>query len=587
MRICMVSPFAWSQPHPVNEHIAAAASELERRGHQAVVLVPSNRAGDLAAGRRALRALERDGTPLLGTVALGPAIPVSRRSALGIGVAARANLSLALTHDRFNIVHAHEPALPSLPYLALRRTESFAVATFHSPDRIAYPPGKPARERLLTRVDILTATSTEAAQAAGLRFPGEYTLLPEGVRVPEEIQWIGDRRRRFVLEWSAEEPARAQAALRALRALPDYELVFLRTRPLSGRPSIPRALRGRVHVRTALDERARAAELVGALGFVPAELGLRRLHLEAALLGVVTLDPPGAAEQPELLAAALARLAEDRAWQARASGQARLTGEQASAAALGDTLEQLYGQTVRRRRAARASADPLAGRPYVLCDLHLHTEHSYDCSVPVADLLDQAEAQELGAVAITDHNVFSGALEALELARDRTLTVIPGEEVMTDGSGEVIGLFLEREIPRGLTFAETVAAIREQGGLVYLPHPFDRMHVIPPASLLHRHLGEIDVLEVYNARLLRENFNDEALRFARKYDLTMGAGSDAHVLQGLGTGVVRMRAFEGPEEFLLSLRRGEILRRSKSLLYLQGLKWVAQARERRARTRVR
>jgi hypothetical protein len=213
----------------------------------------------------------------------------------------------------------------------------------------------------------------------------------------------------------------------------------------------------------------------------------------------------------------------------------------------------------------------------------MHTEHSHDCSVPVADLLDHAEEQGLGAIAITDHNVFSGAQEAVELARGRHLVVIPGEEVKTDGNGEVIGLFLREEIPRGMTMEETIAAIRAQGGIVYLPHPFDRLHAIPDARTLHRHLGEIDVFEVYNARLLLDGYNDEALRFARKYNLTMGAGSDAHVLQGVGTGAVRMRAFENAEEFLISLRSAEILRRPKSLVYLQSMMWGAPARDRRAR----
>ena len=93
-------------------------------------------------------------------------------------------------------------------------------------------------------------------------------------------------------------------------------------------------------------------------------------------------------------------------------------------------------------------------------------------------------------------------------------------------------------------------------------------------------LDEIDVFEVYNARLLFEGYNDEALRFARKYNLTAGAGSDAHVLQGVGTGALRMRAFQDPEEFLISLRTAEVLRRPKSLAYLQSLKWVAQVKER-------
>ena len=157
--------------------------------------------------------------------------------------------------------------------------------------------------------------------------------------------------------------------------------------------------------------------------------------------------------------------------------------------------------------------------------------------------------------------------------------MIPGEEIKTDNQGEIIGLFLTQDIPRGMSFSETIEAIRDQGGLVYLPHPFDRLHAIPDPATLHRHIAEIDVFEVFNARLLRDSFNDEALRFAQKYRLLQGAGSDAHVLQGVGTGAVRMRRFEGPEEFLLSLRTAEILHRPKSLAYLQSLKWVAQVKE--------
>ena len=162
----------------------------------------------------------------------------------------------------------------------------------------------------------------------------------------------------------------------------------------------------------------------------------------------------------------------------------------------------------------------------------MHTHRSHDCSIEPQALIDHAEAEGLGAIAVTDHNVFAGALETVELARDRELIVIPGEEVKTDNQGEVIGLFLREEIPRGMTFAETIEAIREQDGIVYVPHPFDRMHAIPSAATLLRHVAEIDVLEVYNARLLFDAYNDEALRFQRKYGLLAGAGSDAHVLAG-------------------------------------------------------
>jgi predicted metal-dependent phosphoesterase TrpH/glycosyltransferase involved in cell wall biosynthesis len=581
----MVTPFAWSQPHPVNDHVAGAAEELRRRGHEVVVLAPSGRATDLAAGRRALKQLGRAGTPLEDVVALGPAIPISRKSRLGVPIGVRANLELALSRDRFDVLHGHEPGLPSLSYLALRDARGLAVATFHSSERLGYPPGKKQRERLLARLDALTAVSEEAAAAAAGRFPGDYALLPRGVDL--DLVRPGKPRARFVLEWRPEELPRLREAYRALAELPGWELLVLRTTSLSGRPYVPRAVRGRVTVRTALDARSRAEALASAAGLVPAARGNERLPLEAAAAGVPVVDPPGAGDQPELVAAALARLGEDETWRARSSVEARSAVEGQGFAQVADALERTYSKVLRKRRAAPArAADPLADRPFVLADLHMHTDHSHDCSVPVPALLDHAERIGLGAIAITDHNVFSGAQEATELARDRELIVIPGEEVKTD-AGEVIGLFLREEIPRGMSMGETIAAIREQGGVVYLPHPFDRLHTIPDATTLHRHLAEIDVFEVFNARLLFETMNDEALRFARKYNLTMGAGSDAHVLQGVGTGLVRLRAFETPEEFLISLRTAEIVRRPKSLLYLQGLKWVAQARERRAKAGVR
>src|SRR5207245_1997852 len=212
-------------------------------------------------------------------------------------------------------------------------------------------------------------------------------------------------------------------------------------------------------------------------------------------------------------------------------------------------------------------------RGWIHADLHLHTNWSHDCQIPVDELLAHAETIGLGAIAVTDHNVFGGALEAVEAARGRDLIVIPGEEVKTDGQGEVIGLFLSEEIPRGLSFGDTIAAIHGQGGIAYLPHPFDRLHAIPDPATLHRHLEEIDVLEVYNARLLFEAYNDEALRFARKYGLTMGAGSDAHVLQGVGTGALRMREFHDRDECLASIRTAQVLRLTWSLISLPPYAW--------------
>jgi hypothetical protein len=573
LRICLVTPFAWSQPHDVNEHVAGVAAGLRSLGHSVTVLASSNRARDLAAGRRALL----DGLDAE-VVALGPAVPISRRSRIGVPVGARANLSLALALGRFDVVHGFEPGLPSLSYLALRDAQALTVASFLSPERLGYPPGKAQRDRLRGRIDALVATSEETAAAAAIRFPGQYYVVSEGV----DLELFRARRKRnlIVLEWRPNERALVRAALRALQELPDWELVLLRTKPLTGRPTIPRLLRDRVHVRTARDGAARATLLGEASIFVPALAGLRRVRLEAAAASCAIASPPGVAGQPELAAAEMARLAENADFRLRKADRGRADVEAESFDSVARELDELYRSLTTRRQAPRENGDPLADRPWILCDLHMHTSWSHDCAVDPADLIMYAEGSGLGAIAVTDHNVFGGALETAELARDHELIVIPGEEVKTDGQGEVIGLFLREEIPRGMSFAETVAAIKEQEGLVYLPHPFDRMHSIADPATLHRHLADIDVFEVYNARLLFESYNDEALRFARKYNLTMGAGSDAHVLQGVGTGALRMRAFDGRDEFLLSLRSAQVLRRPRSLVYLQSLKWMAQAKER-------
>ena len=149
-----------------------------------------------------------------------------------------------------------------------------------------------------------------------------------------------------------------------------------------------------------------------------------------------------------------------------------------------------------------------------------------------------------------------------------------GEEVKTASQGEVIGLFIEERIPRGLTLAETVAEIKRQGGVVYVPHPFDRMHAVPDYEHLLGVLEEVDAIEVFNPRVAIGAFNEEAARFAAKYRIAAGAGSDSHVAQGLGSVRVRMRDFEGPQEFLQSLRDAEIVTRPTSLLYVQALKFL-------------
>ncbi|MFL5868987.1 MAG: PHP-associated domain-containing protein, partial [Thermoleophilaceae bacterium] len=276
------------------------------------------------------------------------------------------------------------------------------------------------------------------------------------------------------------------------------------------------------------------------------------------------------------LAAQLERLVADPKLLDQFRGRIRKAHSELEWSRAAQEFEQLYAEIAGRRHASDGKAQVrkrLADRGFIHVDLHMHTDHSPDCATPVDTLLETAERVGLGAIAVTDHNEISGALEARDRA-DGRLKVIVAEEVKTADQGEVIGLFIEEKIPRGMTLQETIAEIRRQGGLVYVPHPFDRMHSVPDYEHLLGVVEEIDAIEVFNPRVAFTAFNEEAARFAAKYRIAAGAGSDSHVAQGLGSVKIRMRDFDGPEEFLESLREADIIRKKQSLLYVQALKFI-------------
>lgn len=243
-----------------------------------------------------------------------------------------------------------------------------------------------------------------------------------------------------------------------------------------------------------------------------------------------------------------------------------------------DELEAIYRRLLARRHDPTGNPEVrerISQRPLIEVDLHMHTDHSGDCATPVDVLINTARDRGLGAIAITDHNEVSGALEARKLAEELgDIKVIVAEEVKTAEQGEVIGLFLEEKIPKGLTMAETIAEIRRQGGLVYVPHPFDRFHSVPDYEHLLDIVEEIDLLEVFNPRVALTSFNEEAVRFARKYRIVPAAGSDSHVAQGLGSVRQRIHDFDGPAEFLEAMRDADITRKHKNLVYVQTLKFL-------------
>lgn len=197
-------------------------------------------------------------------------------------------------------------------------------------------------------------------------------------------------------------------------------------------------------------------------------------------------------------------------------------------------------------------------------DLHVHTRYSKDSTASPAKIVQHCLEAGINCLAVTDHNSISGALE---LKRIAPFEVIVGEEVETTG-GEIIGLFMSEEIPSHLSPDETVARIKDQGGLVCIPHPFDRFrhHSRLRAEALKRITTEIDLIEVFNSRTYLLRDSARALEFATEHGLPGTVGSDAHVEREVGRSYIEMPEFDGTEQFIASLRQGSIFRRKTSTI---------------------
>lgn len=198
----------------------------------------------------------------------------------------------------------------------------------------------------------------------------------------------------------------------------------------------------------------------------------------------------------------------------------------------------------------------MAGNGRVRVDCHLHTSVSGDAVTTLDELAARVEQEQLDVVCITDHNVTSAAVAAVE--RDIGARVIVGEEIRTR-EGDVIGLFLTERIPYVLPLAEVTRLIRAQGGLIYLPHPFDpgRSSLGPVAEQLCAN-GLADIIEVFNAKIADPALNLQAAELATRYGLPGGVGSDAHDPDGIGAAYLEMPDFDGPSEFLTRLASAEI-----------------------------
>ena len=609
LAIAHVTPYPWGAgQHEITTFVQRTTAELAARGHQILIVAPSRSSDAVRETRQALSAARDDPASLLPepgapprVLAVGdalPDLPGGRRRTPALPVDVSRTIENLLTIIPLDVCHVHEPFAPSTSSAALRHSRALNVGTFHLPTErlLSTQVARKVVQLVLGRLDARTASFGATRDLMQRFFPADYRVLRPGADPPAPRS-ASDGPVRFGFFDDEERPA-LRLFLRALRRLdPDaaWEATIVSQRGPSSSTPLRAELEPRVRYATP-DELGEAELLAGSDVFVAASDGASPspgLLLRAITAGAVPLasrlpvyeEALGEGElgllfEPrdiETLAAQLQRLGADAALRERLRAAAAPVREELTWERVSDELEDVYAGLVARRHPIAGNpqlAARLRSRARIDVDLHMHTDHSHDCATPVEVLLATAREQGLGAIAVTDHNVITGAYEARDKAAEFGVKIIVAEEVKTADQGEVIGLFIEQKIPRGMSLAETVAEIKRQGGLVYVPHPFDRMHAVPDYEHLLTIIDEIDAIEVYNPRVAIGSFNEEAQRFAAKYRILAGAGSDSHVAQGLGSVRVRMADFDGPQEFLEALREAEITTKPSSLLYVQALKFL-------------
>lgn len=191
-------------------------------------------------------------------------------------------------------------------------------------------------------------------------------------------------------------------------------------------------------------------------------------------------------------------------------------------------------------------------------DCHLHTMWSGDSTTTPDELAHAVAEAAIDVICITDHSTIAGALR---LADELPCRVVVGQEQRTP-EGEIIGLFLSERIPPGCRSAlEAARFVREQGGLVYVPHPFDPMRHRVGGLVLQRLADEglVDVIEARNGKTSLESLNEEAAETCHRFGIAAGAGSDAHVPEAVGAAYVEVDPFADAAGLVEALGRGRVI----------------------------
>ena len=189
-------------------------------------------------------------------------------------------------------------------------------------------------------------------------------------------------------------------------------------------------------------------------------------------------------------------------------------------------------------------------------ELHCHSRCSPDSLTTPEAIVAACRQRGIDRIAITEHNNIVGALAVQRLSPE---LVIVGEEIKS-AEGDIVGWFVSKEIPKGLSLEETISRLKDQGAVIVIPHPLDSLRGGSALGLeaTLRIIEQVDAIEVLNARCMRASDNDQARQIAQEYGKLMTAGSDAHTAGEIGTVVMRMPPFHDADSFRASLALGDI-----------------------------
>jgi phosphatidyl-myo-inositol alpha-mannosyltransferase len=585
LRIAVVSPHAWPPRDDIAYDIAAEAAALAARGHHVTILAPASGRERIAAGRSRLRAAEAGDPGALVAergevleVAVARALPTGPGRRLGGPFDLDLSLEAALSTTPFDVVHLHEPLAPSPALAALRHSGGLTAATFHRAEPlvgVAFL--RPLVDRALARVDLRIATTHAGRRALAEILPGEYEVVPPGVDVagladpgPEPEGAPG-----LLLVARGRDRAGVRFALGVLRDL-DLDLGAIGPVTVLGPPdapwrtraTVPKALREIVTVVPDAGPEARA-ELLRTGGRIvllatpedaagpvareamaagraivaarcPAIEEVARHGVEALILPPFTREAWGEA---------VTGLATDPARRAELSERA---AERGRARSWDDVARELEGgYRIASVPARRGAADS----DRVLADLRVRPGAELDAPAIVA----ACRRRGVGVVGVAAPGGIEPALAVAGLA-PADLAVVVGQEIAT-ADGVLVGLFLSRDVPEGLTPEEAAAAVHDQGGVVMVPHP--DASIAPSPGALRRLAGAIDCHEVLTA--VTDGAGDEgAAQLARRLGLLGCAGSGAERPEQVGSAVTELRPFHDPSDFLEALAGARVLRQPRA-----------------------